>query len=148
MKVLGLMSGTSADGVDAVLADFRGRPERPRWRILASAAMPYPGGLRHQLVAAGQGRALPAQDWLELAEAVTAAQAAAARACDPGGQAELVGCHGQTVWHRPPEPGRLGASWQLLLGSAKSLRANEQLLAEDRTEGISKAKKGVGHHSV
>ena len=116
MKVLGLMSGTSADGVDAVLADFRGRPERPRWRILASAAMPYPGGLRQQLVAAGQGRALSAQDWLELAEAVTEAQAAAARACDPSGQAELVGCHGQTLWHRPPEAGRIGASWQLLLG--------------------------------
>ena len=116
MRVLGLMSGTSADGVDAVLADFSGRPQRPRWRILASAAMPYTGGLRHQLVAAGQGTALSAQDWLELAEAVTEAQAAAARACDPSGLAELVGCHGQTLWHRPPEPGRIGASWQLLLG--------------------------------
>ena len=79
MKVLGLMSGTSADGVDAVLADFSGRPARPRWRILASAASPYPASLRQQLVAAGQGEALAARDWLELAEAVTDAQAEAAR---------------------------------------------------------------------
>jgi 1,6-anhydro-N-acetylmuramate kinase len=37
MRVLGLMSGTSADGVDAVLAEFRGRPQRPRWRLLSRA---------------------------------------------------------------------------------------------------------------
>ncbi|MFM7734267.1 MAG: anhydro-N-acetylmuramic acid kinase [Cyanobium sp.] len=114
MKVLGLMSGTSADGVDAVLAEFHGRPQRPRWRLLASHAHPYPALLRERLVALGQGQALPADEMLDLAEAVTEAQAAAAHACDPSGQAELVGCHGQTVWHRPPQPGRRGASWQML----------------------------------
>ncbi len=108
------MSGTSADGVDAVLAEFHGRPRRPRWRLLASHAHPYPALLRERLVALGQGQALPAAALLDLAEAVTEAQAAAARACDPQRQAELVGCHGQTVWHRPPQPGRRGSSWQML----------------------------------
>ena len=46
MRVLGLMSGTSADGIDAVLAEFSGRPDRPRWRILAHHAHPYPALLR------------------------------------------------------------------------------------------------------
>ena len=32
--VLGLMSGTSADGVDAVLARFDGAPRRPRWLLI------------------------------------------------------------------------------------------------------------------
>jgi anhydro-N-acetylmuramic acid kinase len=114
MKVLGLMSGTSADGIDAVLAEFAGRPHRPRWRLLASHAHPYPALLRERLVAVGQGQALSAADLIDLAEAVTEAQAAAARACDPDGQAALVGCHGQTVWHRPPQPGRRGSSWQML----------------------------------
>jgi anhydro-N-acetylmuramic acid kinase len=41
MRVLGLMSGTSADGVDAVLVSLAGRSARPRWRILASAHTPY-----------------------------------------------------------------------------------------------------------
>jgi anhydro-N-acetylmuramic acid kinase len=116
MRVLGLMSGTSADGIDAVLAEFTGRPDRPHWRILASASTPYPADLHQRLVAAGQGQPLAAAEVLDLAEALTEAQAAAALAADPDGRAELVGCHGQTLWHRPPEAGRRGLSWQLLLG--------------------------------
>ena len=114
MRVLGLMSGTSADGVDAVLAELSGEPHRPRWRLLASAAIAYPPDLRRRLVALGQGEELASAEILELAEALTEQQAKAARACDPHGQAELVGCHGQTVWHRPPAADRRGASWQLL----------------------------------
>ena len=116
MRVLGLMSGTSADGVDAVLAEFGGPPRRPRWRLLASAALPYPEDLRERLVALGQGQPVAAGELLDLAEALTEHQAAAARLCDPEGRAELIGCHGQTVWHRPPELDRRGASWQLLQG--------------------------------
>ena len=67
MLVLGLMSGTSADGVDAVLASFSGRPSRPSWRILERSALPYPPQLREALVAAGQGQPLRASDVLELA---------------------------------------------------------------------------------
>ena len=116
MRVLGLMSGTSADGVDAVLVDLRGRSARPRWRILASRHSPYPAGLRERLLAVGQGTPMDAGALLSLAEELTEHQALAARSCDPGAAAELVGCHGQTIWHRPPEGERRGASWQLLQG--------------------------------
>ena len=79
MRVLGLMSGTSADGVDAVLARFDGSPGRPRWSRLAAAHHPYPSDLRARLIAVGQGAALSSADLLELAEAVTEAQSCAAR---------------------------------------------------------------------
>ena len=116
MRVLGLMSGTSADGVDAVLVQFSGPPRRPRWRIEASHFHPYPEVLRRELIAVGQGEARSTAPLLELAEAVTEAQANAAKACDPDDRAALVGCHGQTIWHRPPTGERRGASWQLLQG--------------------------------
>lgn len=116
MRVLGLMSGTSADGVDAVLASFEGPPRRPRWRLLSRAAVPYPNELHNRLIAAGQGQPIGAADVLELGEALTEIQAEAARACDPDGRSELVGCHGQTLWHRPPSAQRRGNSWQLLHG--------------------------------
>ncbi|WP_255088923.1 MULTISPECIES: anhydro-N-acetylmuramic acid kinase [unclassified Synechococcus] len=114
--VLGLMSGTSADGVDAVLARFEGPPARPRWRLLASRSLDYPAALHRQLIAIGQGQPATAEAILNLAEAVTEVQATCARQCDPTGQATLVGCHGQTLWHRPPQGGQRGCSWQLLQG--------------------------------
>ena len=116
MRVLGLMSGTSADGVDAVLAEFSGPARRPRWTLLSRAAAEYPHDLRNRLIAAGQGQPITASDVLELGETLTEVQAEAARACDPSGTAELVGCHGQTLWHRPPQGDRRGSSWQLLQG--------------------------------
>ena len=102
MLCLGLMSGTSADGVDAVLAQFTGPPQRPRWKLLNHHHCPYPGELRERLVAIGQGEPVQAGALLDLAEAVTERQAAAAQAADPDGRAALIGCHGQTLWHRPP----------------------------------------------
>ena len=119
MRVVGLMSGTSADGVDAVLVRFSGSPQRPRWSLLQQASVPYPASLQERILAVGQGEPHSAATLLELAETITDYQAAAAKACDPDGTAALVGCHGQTVWHRPPERNgqdltRRGASWQML----------------------------------
>jgi len=119
MRVLGLMSGTSADGVDAVLAHFDGPPTQPRWRLLRSASLAYPAELHRRIVSAGQGQPHSAAALLDLAEDITEHQAAAARACDPDGEAAVVGCHGQTLWHRPPQAGKgdaakRGTSWQML----------------------------------
>ena len=114
MLCLGLMSGTSADGVDAVLARFDGAPERPNWKLLSHHHSPYPAELREELVRVGQGEPRPAAALLDLAEAVTEQQALAARGADPEQRAALIGCHGQTLWHRPPTRNRRGTSWQLL----------------------------------
>ena len=119
MRVLGLMSGTSADGVDAVLAEFSGQSSSPSWTLIQSASCPYPSDLRERMLAMAQGEAAPAAAILELAEAITEQQANAAEACDPDRSASLVGCHGQTIWHRPPDydakgKRRRGSSWQML----------------------------------
>ena len=119
MRVLGLMSGTSADGVDAVLVELSGSVEHPHWTLLRSASLDYPASTRQLILAVGQGEAKTASTLLNLSETITKIQAAAARQCDPEGQAQLVGCHGQTLWHRPPENAETGAlqpgaSWQML----------------------------------
>ncbi len=114
MRVLGLMSGTSADGIDAVLAEFLGPPNKPKWKLLNLASISYPDNLRRQIIAVSQGLKVSSSDWLDLAEVITELHAEAARDCDPKGSFEIIGCHGQTVWHRPPSKDRRGVSWQLI----------------------------------
>jgi anhydro-N-acetylmuramic acid kinase len=118
-SVLGLMSGTSADGVDAALVEIRGSGPELEWKLLAFAHRPYPDELREELLAlfdSARGRladlvALDNRITREFAAAGLAALQEAGRA--PGG-IDLVGSHGQTLWHAPPRvagPERAG-SWQ------------------------------------
>ena len=143
MRALGLMSGTSADGVDAVLADFHGSPNHPRWQLIRHQHSPYPDDLRQQVVRAGQGEPLPANQWLDLAEAITEAQAKAARSCDPHGEAALVGCHGQTVWHRPPLGQRRGASWQVLQAPLLAQLLNRPVVHDFRAADLALGGQGA-----
>ena len=55
MRVLGLMSGTSADGIDAVLVDFKGDPSKPKWKILNTCSYEYPSSTREKIIQVGQG---------------------------------------------------------------------------------------------
>ena len=143
MRVLGLMSGTSADGVDAVLASFRGPIRRPRWQIHSRASLPYPEALRAQIVAVGQGQPTSAAELLELGEALTEVQAQAALACDPEGSAQRVGCHGQTLWHRPPSGERTGNSWQLLHAQRLALRLRTPVVFDFRAADLALGGQGA-----
>ena len=55
MRVLGLMSGTSADAIDAVLVDFQGDPSKPKWKILNTFSYEYPSSIREKIIQVGQG---------------------------------------------------------------------------------------------
>ena len=116
MRVLGLMSGTSADGIDAVLVDFKGDPSKPKWKILNTTSYEYPSSTREKIIQVGQGLEISSKDWLELAEEITELNAFAARACDPDSTAKVVGCHGQTLFHRSVKKSKRGGSLQILLG--------------------------------
>lgn len=104
---LGLISGTSADGIDAALVDFTddGAAARPTLRFARTYA--WDPVLRARLVQLGQGDArLTLDDVGELDVAIGRAFAEAARTAlaDAGMDAEAVtaiGSHGQTLRHRP-----------------------------------------------
>lgn len=136
MRVLGLMSGTSADGVDGALLQLRGRHTAPSWQLLAEACCPYDNALRQQILAVGQGKPCTAAQWLALQEAVTEAQAVCARQVDPERQAQLVGCHGQTVWHRPPAGNNRGGSVQLLQGPLLARLLNRPVVFDFRAQDL------------
>ena len=141
--VLGLMSGTSADGVDGVLVKFWGNTQRPSWRLLSSAHHPYPVDLQQRIVAAGQGKPLPAAAWLQLEQEITKAQAVCARAADPKNCAQLVGCHGQTLWHQPPHLQLLGSSWQSLNAAALAEMLQKPVVSNFRAGDLARGGQGA-----
>jgi len=109
MRVIGLMSGTSADGVDAALVEWPpGEAARP-FRLLAQREDPFPAELQQRIHALAAGRSAPGAALRELAALDVAlgerfAEAAAAVAHDAGvplDRVDAIASHGQTVAHHP-----------------------------------------------
>lgn len=103
--VCGLISGTSADGVDAVCGRFDSEepPAGAVWETLGSAVVPYPAEVAEAL---RDPESLRAPDLARLHVVVGRIFAqAAAKSIDAAGvqpdDVALIGSHGQTVWHDP-----------------------------------------------
>ena len=143
MRVLGLMSGTSADGIDAVLVDFTGDPSKPKWQILNTFSYEYPSSIREKIIQVGQGLKISSKDWLELAEEITELNAFAARACDPDSTAEVVGCHGQTLFHRSVKKSKRGGSLQILLGPLLANLLDQIVIYDFRSKDIASGGHGA-----
>ena len=103
MKVLGLLSGTSADGIDAALCEIGGDGESSHVELLAFECAPYAPDLRARILNACAGHAATPEIARLNVEIGRAFGAHALRMFEKHGRAELVGSHGQTVCHLPAE---------------------------------------------
>ena len=104
---LGLISGTSADGIDAALVRFDSNDAHARCELVRGRTYRWDAGLRARLIALGQGGDCNSLDELGTLD-VQIAQAFAGAALqlleDVGieaAQVRALGSHGQTVRHRP-----------------------------------------------
>lgn len=115
---VGIMSGTSLDGVDAVLVDFGSFPPK----LIASHYLVYPSGLQKRLLALQKAGGDELHQSAVLGNEISSLYHQAVEAVlEKGGigaqSVRAIGCHGQTVRHNPP----FGYSLQL---------GNPALLAE------------------
>ncbi|MFD9885794.1 anhydro-N-acetylmuramic acid kinase, partial [Streptomyces alboflavus] len=102
MRVIGLMSGTSHDAIDAGAVDLTLDGESLRLTPLGLISRAYDDELRAALTAALPPAATTLADVCRLDTRIGQAFAAAATEADRelcGGSAELVASHGQTVFH-------------------------------------------------
>ncbi len=109
MRVIGLMSGTSADGVDAAVVEWpEGEAPRP-FRLLAYREEPFPTPLQQRIHRLAAGRCAPGDALRELAALdvalgerfAEAAQAVAEQAGLALDAIDAIASHGQTVAHHP-----------------------------------------------
>ncbi|MBK8024343.1 MAG: anhydro-N-acetylmuramic acid kinase [Chloroflexi bacterium] len=117
LRVIGMISGTSADGIDAALCEIDGTPPRLTARILRAKTYPYPPALRDRVLIAMQPGRAGADELCKLNFAVGAAFAEAARTIAAGEPFDLVSSHGQTVWHQVEPDGQVSATLQIGEGS-------------------------------
>ncbi|MEL6223331.1 MAG: anhydro-N-acetylmuramic acid kinase [Cyanobacteria bacterium J06626_14] len=102
MRIIGLISGTSVDGIDAVLVDISGTTHDLTIEFLAGETYAYAPELRERILAVCHGQPLSLEQMALLDDAIAHAFADAALAIQAGQPAMLIGSHGQTVFHRPP----------------------------------------------
>jgi anhydro-N-acetylmuramic acid kinase len=139
----GVMSGTSMDGVDAVVADFAPATGEP-CALLAAVQVPFARGLADELLAlqrcGGDELARAARAANALADTYADAIAAAlGRAGLVAADVVAAGVHGQTLRHRPD------AGWTLQLNNAARVaeRAGVTIVADFRSRDVAAGGEGA-----
>ncbi len=105
MLVLGLMSGTSADGIDVALARISGAPPNLRAKLLGHVSVTLPSALRKEILRVAEQDSITAGDLSQLnfrlGEAFAdAALVACRRFRISPKRVSLIGSHGQTIYHQ------------------------------------------------
>jgi anhydro-N-acetylmuramic acid kinase len=110
--IVGAMSGTSADGVDAALVRVEGRGTSMTATLLGHAHLPYPPGVRDAIFAARaagtQGQQISLAALARLGREISLAYASAVRGVLAHTHVDVsdvaaVAAHGQTLFHAPPD---------------------------------------------
>ena len=122
MNVAGVMSGTSADGIDVALVRIEPRrrsADRPRLTLLAHQAFPYSASLRRAVLAAMNAPSIATAELARLnwRLGLAYAECVAATVKKHRLPLDLVGCHGQTIYHQSRPTAYAGrtfaCTWQL-----------------------------------
>ncbi|HVW78201.1 MAG TPA: anhydro-N-acetylmuramic acid kinase [Alloacidobacterium sp.] len=102
LTVAGIMSGTSADGIDVAIVKVRPDRNGLKLHLAVHAAFPYSSSLRSAVLAAMDAKSISTAELARLNWRLGIAYAEAVRETlrRHGAKIDLIGCHGQTVYHQ------------------------------------------------
>jgi anhydro-N-acetylmuramic acid kinase len=154
MIVAGVMSGTSADGINVALVRFadrapRAKTSRRALRLIGHAEYPFSKAVRNSILATMNSARASVADLARLnvllgelyAEAVLATQRRFRVKVD------LVGCHGQTIYHQGEAGAFLGrklaVTWQTGEGAVIAVRVGVPVVSDFRPADMAVGGKGA-----
>ena len=113
---IGLMSGTSVDGIDAALVRIQGHGSATRVEQLSFCTFPFSSEVREKILSVAGGDALCADELCRLKTLLGILYGEACLAlCEKAGvrkeDIDLIGSHGQTIWHNPRQEEYLGRTF-------------------------------------
>ena len=149
MIVAGVMSGTSADGIDVALVRLLGRGFRARLELLHHRHFAYPAAVRKAVLSMMNARAARVADLarlnFRLGELYGDAVRDTARVARL--KVELVGCHGQTIYHQGEAKPYLGSpiavTWQTGDGATVAARCGAPVVSDFRPSDMAAGGQGA-----
>jgi len=130
LLVLGLMSGTSADGVEAALAEISGAPPRLHSKLVGHTSFPFPKAVRTKILEIAEGAHVPAGEISQLNFRLGGLFGdVAIAACKKFGvslkRLDLIASHGQTVFHQGPSRKVASGGWRVAKNVASTLQLGD-----------------------
>ena len=148
MIVVGLMSGTSADGVDVAICDIRGQPGDMTVELISGATFEYAPEMRERILACCDPTESRVDQiaslHVDLAEVFADSTLALdARIGMPTKQIDLIGSHGQTLWHNVLPSGDVNASLQIVEAAVLVERTGVTTVSNFRARDIAAGGQGA-----
>lgn len=141
MKIIGLMSGTSVDGIDAALCEITGAPPRLDARILSAKTIPYTQIFREKVLALCSPGTIDEACRLNVALGEQFARAAQQVAGNE--QIDLIGSHGQTIWHDVDQAGQVTSTLQIGSGAIIAERTGITTINNFRERDVAASGQGA-----
>jgi anhydro-N-acetylmuramic acid kinase len=148
--IAGVMSGTSADGIDVAITQIGGQGFKLRLKVLGHEHTPYPRNVRAAILRAMNATEISVGELSQLnfllgelyADAVRQAQKAMRIS-----KLDLVGCHGQTIYHQSESADFLGqkvkCTWQTGEGAIIAARLGVPVVSDFRPADMAAGGKGA-----
>lgn len=150
MIVAGVMSGTSADGINVALVRVSARgQERPRHTLLAHSEYPFPAPVRRAILGMMNAELARVAELARLNFLLGElyAEAVARTARKHRVKVDLVGCHGQTLYHQGQAERflgrRLAVTWQTGEGAVIAARLGVPVVSDFRPADMAAGGKGA-----